>query len=137
MLTRFALFLSLGLASASFAIAADEEPAIITDAKAKLKDPTKPFVLFVTCKIKAGKEAEFEKAFLECAKATLAEKGAIRYEINRDTENPSTFVLYEKWKNLDGLRDHLKQAHTEKLLKQFPEWLDGAPSIKIYTAPGF
>jgi quinol monooxygenase YgiN len=114
---------------------AEDDHPVVKDVKAKLKDPAKPFTMLVMLKIKAGKEDEFIKAFGECQKGTLKEKGTLRYEINRSTEDPRSFVLYEKWKNIDGLAAHIKEAHTEKLLKMFPDLIDGEPSIKVFTAP--
>ena len=114
---RFATLALVIALVANTAIAADDLHPIAADMKKKLKDPAKPFTVFVTVKVKAGKEAAFEAAFLGCAKDTLKEKGVLRYEINRDADHPEVFVLYEKWKNLDGLNDHLNLPHTVKLLK--------------------
>jgi quinol monooxygenase YgiN len=116
--------------------AAEEENPVVTETKAKLKDPSKPFTMFVEVKVKSGKGETLEQAFLECAGSTLKEPGCLRYEINRHAEKPNTYVFYEKWKNIDGLRAHIKADHTTKLLKQFPELFDGAPTITVYDALG-
>ena len=112
-----------------------EDHPVVKQMKEKLKHPEKPFTMLVTIQVKEGKEKEFEDAFLEAQKGTKKEKGCIAYEINRDTDHPDTFVLVEKWKNLDGLVEHLAADHTTKLLKLFGD-LVGKSSIKVYTAPG-
>ena len=135
-MTRFRLPFALPL----FALlvttvqAADEHPAV-TLVKSKVKDTSKPFALVVTIKVKAGKEKELETTFAPCIKATKKEPGCISYELNRDTEDPSTYVMYEKFKSLAALEDHLKQEHTQTLLKAVPDLADGDLKIKVYTIP--
>ena len=133
----FARTLALLTAAALFGAApvcAEDHP-VVKLMKEKLKHPEKPFAMLVTLQIKAGKEKAFEDAFLEAQKGTKKEKGCIAYEINRDAEHPDTFVLIEKWKNIDGLADHLKEEHTTKLLKLFGDMVEKS-SIKVYTVPG-
>lgn len=115
-------------------VAAEDHP-VVKQMKEKLKHPDKPFTMLVTLQIKDGKEKAFEEAFLEAQKGTKKEKGCIAYEINRDTDHPEVFVLIEKWKNIDGLVDHLTQDHTTKLLKLFGDMVEKS-SIKVYTVPG-
>ena len=113
---------------------AAEDHTVVKQMKEKLKHPDKPFTMLVTLQIKDGKEKAFEEAFLEAQKGTKKEKGCIAYEINRDTDHPEVFVLIEKWKNIDGLADHLKEEHTTKLLKLFGDMVEKS-SIKVYTVP--
>lgn len=118
----------------SLSVGAEDHP-VVKQMKEKLKHPDKPFTMLVTIQVKAGKEKAFEDAFLEAQKGTKKEKGCIAYEINRDTDATDTFVLVEKWKNIDGLVDHIAQEHTTKLLKLFGDLVEKS-SIKVYTAPG-
>ena len=113
---------------------ADDHP-VVKQMKDKLKHPEKPFTMLVTIQVKEGKEKAFEDAFLEAQKGTKKEKGCLDYSINRDIDHPDTFVIVEKWKNLDGLVDHLAAEHTTKLLKLFGDLVEKS-SIKVYTAPG-
>ena len=129
-------FAALALATllCNSGVAAEDHP-VVKQMKEKLKHPDKPFTMLVTLQIKHGKEKAFEEAFLEAQKGTKKEKGCIAYEINRDTDHPEVFVLIEKWKNIDGLVDHLTQDHTTKLLKLFGDMVEKS-SIKVYTVPG-
>src|SRR5437762_1112704 len=79
--------------------AADDNP-IVTLVKAKVKDPAKPFAMTVTFKVKAGKEKEFEAAFAPCLTATRKEPGCVAYELNRDPDDPTTYVMYEKFRSV-------------------------------------
>jgi len=128
--TLAALAIAL-LVSPAFA----EDHPVVKQMKEKLKHPEKPFTMLVTIQVKEGKEKALEDAFLEAQKGTKKEKGCISYEINRDVDHPDTFVFVEKWKNIDGLVEHLAADHTTKLLKQFGDLVEKS-SIKVYTAPG-
>ncbi|MGL6096117.1 MAG: putative quinol monooxygenase [Fimbriiglobus sp.] len=112
--------------------AADEHP-IIKAVKGDLKDPSKPFLVLVKFKVKPGGQPKLEAAFAECAKSTRKEPGCLTYELNRNAVTETQFVAYEKWKNLDGLAEHLAAAHTIKLLAAFPDVLDGGPEVQVFV----
>ena len=118
----------------SAARGADDHPAVVL-VKSKVKDPAKPFALFVTIKAKAGQEKELEAAFAPCIAATKKEAGCLAYELNRDPDEPTTYVMFEKFKNLAALEAHLKLEHTAKLFKAIEPLTDGGPKAKVYTVP--
>jgi quinol monooxygenase YgiN len=118
----------------STAQGADDHPAVAL-VKSKVKDPAQPFALFVTLKAKAGKEKDLEAAFAPCIAATKKEKGNLAYELNRDPDEPTTYVMFEKFKNLEALKDHLKEEHTTKLLKALDSLIDGEIKAKVYLVP--
>jgi quinol monooxygenase YgiN len=132
MRVRLLAALSLTLAVAGFAVA-DEHP-VVASAKKELKHPDKPFVTWVTVTAKAGKEKELEDAFLACQKDTRKEKGCVNYDINRGAERK--YFFYEKWKNIDGLNDHLNADHTKKLLAKFADLIDGEAKIEFLPTVG-
>ncbi|OAI54358.1 hypothetical protein AYO44_03560 [Planctomycetaceae bacterium SCGC AG-212-F19] len=118
----------------SLALGADDHPAV-TLVKAKVKDPAKPFALIVTIKAKAGKEKELEAAFAPCVAATKKEPGCIAYELNRDPDEPTTFIMFEKFKNIAALEAHLKLEHTAKLFNALEPLTDGEIKAKVYLVP--
>src|SRR5262245_2127795 len=100
----------------SVAPGAQDHPAIAL-VKSKVKDPAKPFALLVTIKAKPGKEKELEAAFAPCIVATKKEPGCLAYELNRDPDEPTSYIMFEKFKNLAALEAHLKGEHTTQLFK--------------------
>jgi quinol monooxygenase YgiN len=113
---------------------ADDHP-VVALVKSKVKDPSKPFALLVTIKAKAGKEKEVEAVFAPCIAATKKEAGCLAYELNRDPDDPTTYLMYEKFKSVSALADHLKQDHTTKLLKALETLTDGEIKAKVYAVP--
>jgi quinol monooxygenase YgiN len=118
----------------SAALGADDHPAVAL-VRSKVKDPAKPFALLVTIKAKAGQEKDLEAAFAPCIAATKKEAGCLAYELNRDPDEPTTYVMFEKFKNLAALEAHLKQEHTAKLFKAIEPLTDGEIKAKVYTVP--
>src|SRR5262245_48437355 len=90
------------------ATASAQDHPVVALVKSKVKDPAKPFALLVTIKAKAGKEKELEAAFAPCIAATKKEAGCLAYELNRDSDDPTSYLMYEKFKNVAALEAHLK-----------------------------
>lgn len=115
--------------------AADEENPVIKLVKSKVKDPSKPFALIVTFKVKAGNEKKLEEAFAPCLVATRKEKGCVAYYLNRDPDHPELYVMYEQFRGVEGLAAHMKEKHTETLLSTVIPLCEGDPTIKVYSVP--
>jgi quinol monooxygenase YgiN len=122
----------LGLFTAS---AGAQDHPVVALVKSKVKDPGKPFALLVTIKAKPGKEKELEATFAPCIAATKKEPGCLAYELNRDSDDPTTYIMFEKFKNIAALEAHLTQAHTTKLLKAVEPLTEGQIQAKVYTVP--
>lgn len=125
------LALPLTLASAR----AEDDHPVVAMVKTKVKDHAKPFALLVTIKAKAGKEKELEAAFAPCITATKKEPGCLAYELNKDTDDATVYIMYEKFKSVAALNDHLKKDHTQKLLKSIGAITDGEIKAKVYAVP--
>jgi quinol monooxygenase YgiN len=130
MRTTFLLAGYLTLALGGPARAQDKEPDIITKLKKAKVDG--PFTLIVTLKVKEGEEKALLAAAKPCVKATRKEKGCLRYELHQDIEDPTKFVFFERWKGVKDLAEHLRAAHTKKLLGTVAKIIDGTPTFGAY-----
>jgi quinol monooxygenase YgiN len=117
------------------AYGADEEHPVIALVKSKIKDEKKTFGLLVTFKVKEGNEKKFEEAFAPALVATRKEPGCVAYFLNRDPDSPNTYIMYESFKGIEGLAAHMKEKHTETLLKTVVPLCDGDPTIKVLQVP--
>ncbi len=116
-------------------VRAEDENPVIKLIKSKVKDVKKPFALTVEMKVKPGKEKELEEAFAPCLAATRKEPGCVAYHLNRDADHPEMYTMYEHFKSLAAIEAHLKEKHTETLLKTVPAFLDGEMKIKVWLVP--
>lgn len=128
--------LSLALVAGLSAVRADEENPVVTLVKSKVKDKDKPFGMTVTFKVTAGGEKAFAEAFKSCLTGTRKEAGCLAYFLNHDVEDPSTFVVFERFKTIAALEDHAKSPHVTELLKKIAPLLDGDPAVKVYSIAG-
>lgn len=132
---RFVFALALA-ASFALAAAAQEPHPIVAMVKGKLKNPDKPFVMVVTLKLKPGTQAKFEAAFAEAVKGTKTEKGNLAYDLSKSTDDDTEYTVYEKWKNLDALTEHIKTPYLEKTLAVVGELTDSPPKITVAVPVG-
>jgi quinol monooxygenase YgiN len=114
----------------------DKENPVITAVKSRLKNPDKPFTLIVRVQVKEGAGKQFEAAFAKAITATRKEKGNLAYELNRDTQDPSRYLVYERWKDLAALEAHLKTPHILALFEELPKVTDGAPESQVLLPAG-
>jgi quinol monooxygenase YgiN len=115
--------------------AADEENPVVKLIKSKVKDEKKTFAILVTFKVKAGNEKKFEEAFGPALTATRKEPGCVAYYLNHDSEEPSSYIMYESFKGIPGLEAHMKEKHTQTLLATVLPMCEGEPKIKVLTVP--
>lgn len=99
--------------------------------KAKVKDPDKPFTVVVKLQVKPDAADKLITACKPAIEATRKEAGNLRYELNRDSEDPNTFVMLEQWKNWAAMEAHLKQGYTTAVLKAAGDLAAAPPDIKV------
>ena len=68
-------------------------------------------VYFVRCKVKPGCEEAFIAASMENAKASGREAGVLRFDLLRDSAEPSRFVLVEAYRDEEAPRLHKESGH--------------------------
>jgi quinol monooxygenase YgiN len=118
------------------AVGQDKEDSIVAFIKGRLKDPDKPFTLIVGLKVKKGMGSKLESAFARASKATHKEKGCLAYDLHRDTQEPTRYLVYERWKNVAALRKHLQTAHTKALLKEVDKLSASPPEVQVLVPVG-
>ena len=114
---------------------AQEENPVVALIKSKVKDAKKPFAILVEFKVKVGKEKDFEAAFKPALEATRKEPGCVAYYLNRDPDHPELYTMYEQFKSIAAVEAHLKETHTETLLKTVVPMCEGDPKIKVLLVP--
>jgi quinol monooxygenase YgiN len=133
---RLLVVLALALLAGPLAWAEDKDDPIVAQVKARLKDASKPFALLINMQVKEGAGPKFEAAFAKALAATRKEPGCLAYDLNRDTQEPQRYVIYERWKGLDDLRAHLKSAHLKALREILPEVSAGRGEVRILVQAG-
>ena len=65
------------------------------------------------------------------AAQTRAEDGCERYEVSEDIEAPNTFILVERWRDLDDQYEHFGSPKFGELMGSLGEIVAGPPEVSI------
>lgn len=76
-----------------------------------------------------GKEKELEAALRAVVAPTHAEVGCLRYAIHRGADDPSKFLVVERWASPEALAAHLKTPHIQELFSKAANLLIAPPEI--------
>jgi quinol monooxygenase YgiN len=102
-------------------------------AKLEAKKISGPFTLLVSFRVKAGQEKALMELAKPCVEATRKEKGCIAYDLQQDLDDPTKFILYERWKSPTALEEHMAEEHTKKLLASWGALMDGPASVRLFV----
>ncbi|MCB9554750.1 MAG: antibiotic biosynthesis monooxygenase [Deltaproteobacteria bacterium] len=69
------------------------------------------YVVCVTIQVKAGTEDAFVEATRHNHQGTIAEPGALRFDVLRSAEDPQRFFLYEVYRDEAAFLEHKQTAH--------------------------
>lgn len=88
-------------------------------------------------KIKAGSEAEAERALLDMIEYVRAqEPGTLRYVLHRAVGDPTQLLMYEQYTDQAALDTHGTSARFQELFRTLGPLLDGQPSIELFAEVG-
>lgn len=72
---------------------------------------------------------DFPNVVAEFTEATRAEPGNLFFEWSRSLENPSEYVLVERFRDGDAGGEHVNSAHFKAFVAQAPNVLASTPLI--------
>ncbi|MFT4614509.1 MAG: quinol monooxygenase YgiN [Bacteroidia bacterium] len=88
--------------------------------------------VLATITVAEGKNAEFEKVFLELIEQVRAnEPGNNFYSLNRSMSDPQVYKVMEQYVDGDALDVHSKSDHFRAANKQLAGLVAGAPDIEL------
>ncbi|HEY4162406.1 MAG TPA: antibiotic biosynthesis monooxygenase [Dongiaceae bacterium] len=111
--------------------AGDDVSAIVAKFGAELRDPAEPFTLLCRFKVNDGTDEKVKTAFAAARAATLKEEGAMAFDLNQGTRDPTQFTVYERWRSLADLESHLRTSYIIALRGQFNALIVGAPEFQV------
>ena len=88
--------------------------------------------LLATITVQEGKNAEFEKVFLELAAQVRAnEPGNIFYILHRSKSNPQVYKVMEQYQSAEALEAHGKADYFRQANKLLGTMVAAAPEIEV------
>lgn len=93
--------------------------------------------IVATIKVQDGKNAEFEKVFLDmAAKVKANESGCLLYQLTRSKSDPNTYKVLELYADADALKLHGGTDYFKAGGAAMGPTLAGRPEIEYLDAVG-
>lgn len=89
----------------------ERAPNVETSASARRGMLARMIIVHVQVQVKPGMEDAFIAATRANAKASLGEPGVLRFDVVRQVEDPTRFVLVEVFRDADAPAAHKATAH--------------------------
>lgn len=105
--------------------------AFLTLFGAQLPNPASSLALIVRFRVKPGAQERCLSAFDEVVAPTSKEAGVSAFELHREAADSTRFVMYERWRSLADLGEHLRSPYISKLRRTLGEILDGNPEFQV------
>jgi quinol monooxygenase YgiN len=94
-------------------------------ATAPATNTTPPTTFVVQFKVKAGKNADFERVFRETQNSVRDhEPGNIYYDFYVDQKDPQLYVIVERYKDAAATAAHGQSEHARKMIAALRDMLD-------------
>ena len=79
----------------------------------------KPFAVVFKLTAKPGQEDVIRQTMEKILPLTRAEAGNMTFDLHLDADDPRTFFLYERWRSVDDLADHLHAPYIQDAFKVY------------------
>jgi len=91
-------------------------------------------MIVITAILKAaeGKGDELEQEFKNLVPKVLQDPGTIAYAVHRAMDDPSKFLVYEKYESVEALRAHGSTPHFREFSRATASMIDGRAEIGRY-----
>jgi len=94
------------------------------------------YVTLVHVHVKAGFENQFAEASRENADAAVEEPGNVFFEVLRQADDPSRFVLYEAYEAKEFAAAHKDTPHYQKWRDTVADWMAEPRTGVVYAGLG-
>ena len=90
-------------------------------------------IVVAKIKAKAGAETSMEEALRGMVAKVAQEAGTLAYTLHRSQNDPTEFLLYEKYADADAFKSHASTPYFKELFVSLKPLLDGSPQIEMYS----
>ena len=89
-------------------------------------------VVVAKIKAKAGEEEKVEKALRGVLPKVREEEGTISYTLNKSQSDPSTFMVLEKYRDMDAFVFHSSTQYLAEMFAEIVPVLDGDLAVELF-----
>jgi quinol monooxygenase YgiN len=91
-------------------------------------------VVVATVQVRPGTEDEALAALTAGLEGAHGEDGCLAYALHRDLDEPTRFVVVERWRDQEALDSHAREPHLREMLAKVGALIAAPPSI-LRVAP--
>lgn len=88
--------------------------------------------VIATLRARPGKEEELKDLLTTLVGYTRTEMGCISYDLNRQQDDPSVFVMTEYWTGRSALDQHNSMPYMREFAAAAPALVATPPEIRLY-----
>jgi quinol monooxygenase YgiN len=90
----------------------------------------------VMLRAKAGTSAVLGQALQELVMQTRQEPGCAVCELNQSSEEPGTWMVYERWRGRDAFDQHMKMPYVAQFLAQLGDLTTEPAEVRPFQHRG-
>jgi quinol monooxygenase YgiN len=90
-------------------------------------------IVVARLKAKSGEESKMADALKAVVSKVEKEEGTLIYTLHQAQNDPTQFLLYEKYIDAQALKAHSSTPYFKELFGILKPLMDGAPEIEMYT----
>ena len=108
----------------------------------KLPEPTTgesgPYCVIARHRAKPGRADAYHQRMLADLEQTRAEPGALQFHIHRNRFDPDLFVIFEVWRDVEGLCRHFEKPYVKQFVVDSDEYIEGEMAVQwLVMASGY
>jgi len=90
-------------------------------------------IVVAKLKAKSGEESKMVDALQAMVSKVEKEEGTLMYTLHQAQNDPTLFLLYEKYTDAHALKAHSATPYFKELFGILKPLMDGAPEIEMYS----
>ena len=100
-------------------------------------DPNRPFGIMTRLRaVDADAASTLAALMADVVPPSQAEPGCLAYQVSRDLDDPLTFILYDRWANLQAVVNHEASPHFRAGVARMKGLVAGKPEVTILEFVG-
>ena len=101
-----------------------------------MSDATTTIIIAAAFPVDGAQADDVVAAANEMRAATLTEDGCYEYRFSFATDDPSTMLLFEEWRDQDALTAHFSAPHMATFQQAMARFVTGAGVVNKFTVSG-
>ena len=86
----------------------------------------------VVLRAQPGKAELLGEALSDIVKLTRREQGCMIVELHESSDNPATWMMYERWRDQAAFENHMQQSYTVRFVSRMPDLIIEPAEVRVF-----